>query len=71
MKLQTKRKRIAQSFEKITFKVGVILEAEQTSANSTSVVFYIRRPNSALDVEQPVGHTGLYFISFGFFDAVC
>lgn len=50
---------------KITFKVGVILEAEQTSANITSVVFYIRRPNSAFDIEQPVGHTGSFFcISF-------
>lgn len=39
---------------KITFKGGVILEVEETSANITSVVFYIRRPNSAFDIEQPV-----------------
>lgn len=51
---------------KITFKGGVILEAEQTSANITSVVFYIRRPNSAFDIEQPVGHTGSFFLYFFF-----
>lgn len=57
---------------KIAFKVGVILEAEQPSANVTSVVFYIRRPNSAFDVEQqPVGHTGSFFVFLFWFDIVC
>lgn len=55
---------------KITFKVGVILEAEQTPANISSVVFYIRRPNSAFDIEQPVGHTGSFFFLYFFFGLI-
>lgn len=48
---------------KITFEVGIILESEKTSVIVTSVVFYITRPNSAFDIEQPVGSfSGISFL---------
>lgn len=50
---------------KITFRVGVIFEAEQTSAGITSVVVSIRRADSAFDRGQPVGHTGSALEVFG------